>query len=114
MSFDVRKEKDWLVIDIKDRVDSFSHREFCQSLDEAVEKGEDRVALQLRDTRFLSLPTIKHFSGVAEKITQRGGQFALVGTPEKIKRQIDIFATLDTMEIYRSKEDWQRLCAINS
>ena len=89
-------------------MDAFNYKEFKSEMDKVVkEKSHHNVAIHLSQTEFISMPSIKYFSGVAEEIVQNGGKFALVGIPEKIKRQIDIFASLKPMLIFRSEEDWQ-------
>jgi len=108
MSFEVSKNKSWVIFSIKDRLDAFNYDQFKSEMDKIVkEKGDHNLALQLSQTQFLSLPTIKYFSGVAEEIVKKGGKFALVGVPEKLKRQIDIFASLKPMMVFRSEEDWE-------
>ena len=107
MSFEVSKNKSWIIFSIDDRLDAFNHTQFKKEMDKVLQNKPANVALQLTNTQFLSLPTIKYFSGIAEELSQRGGKFALVGTPEKIKRQIDIFASLKPMLVFRSQEDWE-------
>lgn len=107
MSFEITKNKNWVVFSIKDRLDSFNCEDFKQKMDQVVRDKESKVALHLTETEFLSLPVIKYFSGIASDITNSGGEFALVGPPEKLKRQIDIFASLKPMQVFRSAEDWE-------
>ena len=107
MAFEISKNKSWVIFSIKDRLDAFNHQEFKSEMDKVVKNKSANIALQLTNTDFLSLPTIKYFSGIAEELSQTGGKFALVGTPEKIKRQIDIFASLKPMLVFRSQEDWE-------
>ena len=108
MSFEVIKNRSWVIFSIKERLDAFNYEDFKSEMDKVIKDKNAKVALQLTNTEFLSLPTIKYFSVIAEELCDGGGKFALVGTPEKIKRQIDIFASLKPMLIFRSEEDWER------
>lgn len=108
MSFEIYQDKKWVIFSIKERLDAFNYQEFKAEMDKILrEKKTSHVALQLSHIHFLSLPTMKYFSEVAQQLVEQGGKLALVGTPEKIRRQIDIFATLKTMLVFRSEEDWE-------
>ncbi len=109
MSFEVTENKNWVVFSVRGRLDAFYLEDFKAEMEKAVNGKHQKVALQLTDTQFLSFPIIKYFTGVASDLSEKGGQFALVGTPEKIKRQIDIFASLKLMQVFRSKEDWETI-----
>ncbi|MCB9025549.1 MAG: STAS domain-containing protein [Bdellovibrionaceae bacterium] len=108
MSIEVSKNKSWVIFLIKDRLDESNFKEFTSEMDKIVqEKSNPNIALQMSEIEFLSLPTIKYFSVIAEGLVKKGGKFALVGVSEKIKRQIDIFASLKPMLVFRSEEDWE-------
>lgn len=108
MGFDIKKNNNWVIFSITDRLDSFNSDEFRTAMDKVISQPGTKLALNLKETKFVSIPLIKYFSSVAREAQLKGGEFALVGTPEKLKRQIDIFATLNAMKIYRSQEDWER------
>lgn len=107
MDIEFRKSNEWVIVDVGNRVDSFNGDSVREKFAEEIEKGKNHIALNLRDTHFISLPIIKYISSMAEKINKDGRQFALVATPEKLKRQIDIYASLKDMIIFRSEKDWQ-------
>jgi anti-anti-sigma factor len=108
MGFDIKRDNNWVIFSISDRLDSFNSSDFRAAMDKVISQPGTRLALNLKEANFISIPLIKYFSSVAKEAHQKGGEFALVGTPEKLKRQIDIFATLNSMKIYRSQEDWAR------
>lgn len=108
MSIEVSENKSWIVFLLKDRIDDSNYKEFTFEMDKRLqEKTCPNIALQMSGTQFLSLPSIKYFSVVAKEIAKKGGKLALVGVSEKLKRQIDIFATLKPMLVFRSEEDWE-------
>lgn len=106
MDFKIHDHKDWVVVSIGDRLDSFNISHLTQQVKELVGKGKSKLAFDLEQASFLSLPSIKFLAEVAEELRAKNGEFALIGPTEKIKRQIDIFATLNSMRLYRSKNDW--------
>ena len=112
MNFEVKVKEDWVLFSISDRLDSFSHDDFTQAMEKALSDGKRCVALDLGRTRFLSMPTIKYVSNIAERLSHNGGRFALLRTPEKLKRQIQIFASLKPMLVFRSQEDWEKYSTI--
>ena len=109
MELNVKNYDDWVLVDLGQRLDSFSHNEFKAELEKLI-KGlpSGQVAFDLSDVQFLSMPSIQLITSIAAELDSRGGQMALVGTPEKLKRQIDIFASLDHLSLYRSHRDWEQ------
>lgn len=105
MDLEIKEYNDWVVISIENRIDSFNHQRITNEVSGVIEDGRKKLALNLERAQFLSLPTIKYFSKLAETLDKQGGYFALCAPSEKIKRQIAIFASLDGMNIYRSTED---------
>ena len=103
----MRNHENWVLFSVEDRIDSFNYEEFKVQMENIVKKGSVNLALSLEQAQFLSLPSIKFFAGLAHQLEKQGGRFALVGAPEKLKRQISIFASLDSMSIFRSEEDWR-------
>jgi len=106
MGFEVSNNNDWVVLSIEDRIDSFNYDDFKSEMEKLVDKKKARVALKLNRAQFLSLSSIKYFSDVARRLEQKGGKLALLGTPEKLKRQIHIFASLKSFALFRSEEEW--------
>ena len=108
MAFDIKNRDDWVIIRIVDRVDAFNFDELTNLINSFVKKGQLKLAVDLKGAFFLSLPTIKFLASVASDLKLKGGAVALLAPTEKIKRQIDIFASLDTMQIFRSIGEWER------
>lgn len=103
--WEVKSEKDWVVVAISGRIDSFNQASFCDQVERLVSEGKRRVAIDLSHAKFLSLPSIKWLTNLAFELKEKGGDLALVAASEKLKRQIDIYATLDPMRLLRSKAD---------
>lgn len=102
---DVRKEGEWAVVAVVGRLDSFNFDSFCSRLSALIDKGHHQIALDLSQTKFLSFPSIKYLTKLAEELEQGGGAFALLAASEKLKRQIDIYATLNPIKLVRTPAD---------
>ena len=107
-AFEVRKLSTWSVISVVDRVDSFNFDDLKAQVEKLVGRGEHHLVLDLEQAQFLSLPSIKYFADVAGRLVKEGGQFALLSPSEKLKRQINIFASLDEMKLFRTRRDLER------
>ena len=105
MDFEVKEYKDWLVISVENRIDSFNYSDITSAVDKAIHNGQMHLALNLARAQFLSLPSIKFFSEKASELEKRGGQLALCAPSEKIKRQIQIFASVKSIRFYRSTDE---------
>lgn len=100
--WEVRHENDWSIMTIAGRIDSFNFEHFCGQLQKLADSGKKKIALDLSHVRFLSLPSIKFLTKLATNLEAGGGNFALLAASEKLKRQIDIYATLKTMQVLRT------------
>lgn len=98
------KRNGWFIQQIGERVDSFNHAAFSADLEKLIQAGELRIALDLRQTKFLSIPGIQIFGLWADKLIALGGQCALIGLSEKLRRQMLIFSSLDRVILAKSPE----------
>lgn len=98
----VRDQRDWMVVSIHDRVDAFNFPEVKKALEKIAEDKSKKLAIDLADARFLSFSSIKFISNLADQLNEQGRAFALVAPSEKLKRQIDIYASLEQMMVFRS------------
>ena len=97
----IRKEAEWTVVDINDRVDSFNQNAFREKLQGILDSKADSIAFNLAPTQFLSFSSIKAMGEVAKNLRQKGGRAVLLAPSEKLKRQIDVYTSLDDLEVVR-------------
>ena len=105
MDFEIKEYKDWLVVSVEDRMDSFNFKTITQAVDQSIQSGHKNVALNLARAEFLSLPSIKYFSDLAKELEKKGGCLAFCAPSEKIKRQVYIFTSPKAIHFYRSTDD---------
>lgn len=104
-TIEVRVIMDWIMVSIVDRLDAFNYDQVKGQLCEILEEGNQNIALNLEKAKFLSLPSIKYISNLADDLASGGRKLALVAPSEKLKRQIEIFASLEKMRLYRTTKD---------
>ena len=107
MDIEVTNEKGWAVVSIPDRVDAFNYEKFCSALNQAVADRDCDLAFELEGAEFMSFKSIKYISTMASELNNKGRNMALLAPSEKLKRQFDIFASLDGFDLYRSRSDWE-------
>lgn len=83
----IRKEAEWTVVDINDRVDSFNNDAFKHKLQGLLDEKVDSIAFNLAPTYFLSFASIKALGEVAKNLRLSGGRAVLLAPSEKLKRQ---------------------------
>ena len=99
--WEIKNEKGWNLIDVNGSIDSFNFNAFEADLKALTLKDSKRVAIALMRAKFVSLPAIKLIAGLATDVQQSGGQMALLGASEKLKRQIHIYASLEPLQVLR-------------
>lgn len=103
--FNVEQLRTWTVLSIQGRVDAFNVREMTTLLMGLAEEAPGALAIDLGEAEFLSFQFIRHISAVAESFLKKGVQLSLVAPSEKLKRQMEIFAKIEHMVIYRSVDE---------
>ena len=97
--------KEWVIVAIRDRVDSFNFVEWAGKMENLMLLGQKHVAFNLAHAKFLSLPSIKYLGAMADSMGAQGRHVALVAPSEKLKRQIDIYGQLEKLKLFRSELD---------
>ncbi len=101
----VQESKNWSIVQIHNRVDAFNYAELMEKVNGIIKSQQTHLAFDLTRTNFLSLPSIKLMSSLASSLEKEGRQVALLAPSEKIKRQIDIYASLEKLRLFKTSED---------
>lgn len=104
----VRAVGPWQVFSIVGRVDSFNFQAVKAALEATATQHPQRLVVDLAATDFLSIPFIKLLAQIGANLRKNGSKLTIVAPSEKLKRQIDIFASLDEMHVYRSIDQLSR------
>ncbi len=94
----------WNLINLKARVDAGTFEDLQAAVRDLRLQGKTHIALDLRLTRFLSVPAIQLIVSVARELREQGGELVLVGPSEKTKRHLEIYGSIDDVRILRSGE----------
>ena len=111
MALDIVKKNDWYYVPAPGRLDAFNF-ELSKDRLEKLAKTTNQIAIDVSSAHFVSIPMIKLIHSLASELARKGGRLALVGTTEKLKRQIHIFASLDPFTFY-SQDGWEKLVNTN-
>ena len=106
------KECPWALLPMPLRVDAFNLAVVEKRIESAVHEF-NFLALDLATTQFLSMLFIQKLFKLSQKLEQRGGELVLIGAGERLKKQVHIFASLDSMKAYRSIEEWKTQASIS-
>ena len=87
---------------VGERIDSFSLNEFKNLVDAHLQRKPSTLTLDLSGTKFLSIPCIKLIAFWAEELQSKGARLVLMGTTEKLKRQIAIYGSLEHLMVKKS------------
>lgn len=107
MAIEVIQKSDWVYVPAPGRLDAFNFDTAKRELEHAASQAR-QIAIDVSGAHFVSIPMIKFIHSLASEMVRRGGRLALVGTTEKLKRQIHIFASLDPFVLY-SQDNWDKL-----
>ena len=95
----------WRFINLKNRMDSSQQVELLGELASARKEGSTRIALDFRNNRFISLQAIQSIVTAAEELAGEGGEIALVGCIERVKRHFEIYGSLKHIRVVRTEAD---------
>ena len=97
----------WVPVTFSSRIDAFNVDRFKESLSDFCDP-QKRLALDMRDVQFINYEAIRHIHQLAIELESSGGELALVGPTEKLKRQVSLFASLDPIRVF-SRREWESL-----
>lgn len=95
---------EWCIEGLPERVDSFNFAEIKEHVEKKLTDKTKFLALDFSKTRFLSLTFIQYLSKVAERLNSVSGQLSIIAIPEKLKRQISIYASVDNLYFVSQKK----------
>lgn len=110
----IRREENYCQVTLMGRLDAFNYQDFVKELHSINISQVEEFAVDLRAVQFLCLPGIKYLSGLSEKVGQAGGLMSIIGASEKLKRQFEIFASLDDIDFFRDQAEMKRRRALPS
>jgi anti-anti-sigma regulatory factor len=105
MAIEYVQKGDWVFIPAPSRLDSFNFESTKKDF-EQIAAMANKIAIDVSTAHFISIPMIKFMHALAQDLAQKGGQVALVGPTEKLKRQIHIFASLEPFTLYKINADF--------
>jgi anti-anti-sigma factor len=93
---------EWQIIHVKSRIDALSQDELVRDIKNAISNGSRKIALDLKNNRFMSFNTIRFCVDVARELNAKGGEIVLIGCAEKTKRHFEIYGTLKHIRLVRT------------
>lgn len=109
MHIEILSVQQWNLIRFPDRIDALNVQAFVSAIENQVE-ANTRIAFDMRHVEFINYQALRYLYQVANEMNQTGGQVALVGPSEKMKRQFTLFTSIEPFRII-SSYDWSRLTA---
>lgn len=96
-----------LLVKMVGRVDSFNFNLFTADLD-SFSKEDKTILFDVDQLEFISLKALLILDSFTTLRESRGFKAVLIAPSEKLKRQIDIYTSLENWEIFRCIEDYER------
>jgi anti-anti-sigma regulatory factor len=93
----------WQIIFVKARIDAFSQNDLVKEVRDLCAQGHRKIALDLKNNRFLSFNAIRFCSDFSHELMSEGGALVLIGCAEKTKRHFEIYGSLDRIRIIRTE-----------
>lgn len=100
----VERWQSWIVVDLGERVDSFNFAQVRSYFESLVHPGS-MVAINVKQTKFLSLAMYQYIAQFADLLKQDRGQLAVLGATEKMKHQMGLLASVKNILIVKRRED---------
>jgi len=100
-TFPSRIENDWVFLEMPERLESQRHAIFREQVGRYMSEGRTYLAIDFSRARFINLPSIKFLTEIGEQLKAKGGALAIMAASEKIKRQFDVYGSLDQLKVIR-------------
>lgn len=105
MGMQLRQQDSWVIVRLEGRVDSFNYELVSQKIAYLVRMGKTHIALDLQKVVFLSLPTLRFFAQVAQKLNAKSGSFTLIGCQSQLEEPLSLFNRNQSMTLVRSEDE---------
>lgn len=95
----------WKVLPLLNRVDASGINDIVSDIDAITVVGHKKIALDLKNNRFICMQAIEYFVALANELANRGGEFALIACAERTKHHFEIYGSLKNIRIVRSEKE---------
>ncbi len=95
----------WQKLVAKPRIDLANFDELESWARDMRTRGEKWLVLDLKGTRFMSLPVIRFLENLSEELRRAGGALALEGMPDKTRRIFEIYGSFKNIYLVERSEN---------
>ena len=94
----------WQRLVARPRIDQSNIDEIHSWAKEMRERGEAWLVIDLKGTRFMSLPVILFLENLSNELKQAGGALAMVSMPDKTRRIFETYGSLKNIYLVEKLE----------
>ena len=105
MELSLRQHQQWVIADIKGRIDAFNYEYIKRKLQILRKMGKTHIAIDLKEISFLSLPTLILFEKTALELKQINGQLAFISPLPEIEKHIGVFNKENLFRFTRHEDE---------
>jgi anti-anti-sigma factor len=105
MNIDVIRVDNIATIGLQGRIDSISAETLKDSLNEVVQSGATRLALDFNDVIYISSAGFRVLLITARGVERAGGRMVLCSLPKEIQRLFDIAAFSTLFSIFATRDE---------
>lgn len=95
----------WAVLSVTGEIDLYTSPQLRDALTTAVDSGSRKLAVDLREVRFMDSMGLGVLIGARRKIAELDGSFALVCGEGPVRRVLDVSGLTQVFEVVGSTED---------
>lgn len=100
MNIDRYEELGIVVFKLKGRVDSDGALLLKQTLEEAVQAGQHKLVLVMKDVNYINSAGLRVLADIVTRNKEQGGDLRLVGLNERVRRVFEIIGFLQFFSVY--------------
>ena len=97
--------KDYSLIDLTGFLDAHTVRSFEERLDEILESGHKRLAINLENLKYISSAGIGALMGVAHRLRGAGGDIVLLRPNQKVFKILDLLGFTKIFNIAQDEDE---------
>lgn len=105
LSVETRGEGTWAVVDVGGEVDMFTAPKLREALIQAIDQGNDRVAVDLHDVTFMDSTGLGVLIGALRRVRERSGELRIICTSRPVLRVLEVTGLHNVFSIHESLEE---------
>ena len=107
MDISVQNRKQWVVLTVRGRIDSYTYEYLDDKINLLQRMGKKNIALDLRGVSFVNINGARLIAITAREVRSEGGHLALISPLERAVEAVNLFTESTSYEVHHTLDEFE-------